>query len=145
MNVKEVFLIFVAFTLLFLLFCVVTLTGIDSDKSMVKASPHLRGGSQTAGTNKTLIHSSTQNHEKTAHQSKSYRASLSASGRLMNTRPDKPKINAWSLRHRTARSDIKDRLTPIESNGRVYLENMTGVEVCDSNDSDDERAIEVIE
>ena len=145
MKAREIFLIFVAFTLLFLLFCVVTLTGINSDKSMVKASPQLRGGSQTAGTDRRFIHRSIHNLKKNAHQSESNRASLAASGYLMNNRPDKPKRDAWSSRNRAARSDIKDLLKPIESNGRVYLENMTGVEVCDSNDSDDERAIEVIE
>ena len=145
MKAREIFLIFVAFTLLFLLFCVVTLTGIDSDKLMIKAGPQLSGDPKTAGTDRRFIHRSIHNLNNTAHQPESNRASLAASGYLMNNRPDKPKRDAWSSRNRAARSDIKDLLKPIESNGRVYLENMTGVEVCDSNDSDDERAIEVIE
>jgi len=142
MKTREIILIFVAFTLLFLLFCVVTLTGINSDKSMVKASPQLCGVSQTADTNRTFIHGSTQNQEKNAHPLKSNRASLTASGRLMNNRPDKPKMDTWSLRNRMARSEIKDRLTSIESNGRVYLEDTTDVEVCDSNDEGETEVIE---
>ena len=63
----------------------------------------------------------------------------------MNNRTDKPKRDAWSSHSRTARSDIKDILKLIESNGRVYLEDTSGVEVSDSNESDDEGAIEVIE
>jgi hypothetical protein len=145
MNAREIFLIFVAFTLLFLLFCVVTLTGVNSDNCITKPTHQLSSDPKTAGTDKTFVHSSIENLDKNALQSKSNSASLTASNHLMNNRPGKPKRDARSLRNRTARSDIKDRLKPIESNGQIYLENTTGVEVSDSNDSDDEGAIEVIE
>ncbi len=142
MKTREIFLIFVAFTLLFLIFCAVTLTGIDSDKLMIKPDPQLCGGSQTAGTNEMFIHSSIQNLEKVALQSKSNRASLTASSHLTNNRPDKPKMDLRSASYRIAHSDIKDRLTPIESKGRVYFENTTGIEACDSNDGGESDAIE---
>jgi hypothetical protein len=139
MKAKEVFLIFVAFTLLFILFCVVTLTGRDSDKCVHQPTCQLSNGSGATGTNRNFIHRSINKFDKTADTLETKSIS-----QIAPNHPSNRRTGALFSNDRVRNANIKDLLKPIESNGRVYLENTTGIEVCE-NDIDDEGDIETIE
>ena len=126
-----------------MIFCFVTLTGNDSDNDVNKPTQHLNSGSK-GETNRTFVHGSTDNLENAAHKPEPKTTSLASSNRRLQNRPVNPKTNTRPSNDRIMRSDIKDLLQPIESNGRVYLENTTGIEICE-NENEDKGGIETIE
>ena len=147
MRVKEVFLTFVAFVLLFILFCVVTLTGIDSDKYANQPTGQLNNSSGANGANRNFIHSSTYKSDKTARTPETQRTSQIASNQLSHNPPSNRRPGALSSSDRVRNADIKHLLKPVESNGRVYLENTSGIEACvnNNNNNNNEQDIETIE
>ena len=139
MKTREIFLIFAAFTLVFATLCVVTLTGSYSDTCVSKPIDRLNSDAGTTGTNRTIIHNLTDNPDNTSQTLKTKRTATAA-----NKHPGNPRTNAWSSKYRVNNQENNSQLKAVESNGRVYLENTTGVKVCE-NDNDDEREIETIE
>ena len=139
MKAKEIFLIFAAFTLSLMTFCVVALTGSYSDKCANTPIPPLGNSSETAGTNRTFIHNSTHNLNDTAQKIETKQTHPVA-----NKHPGKSKTNARSSDLRMIDSEDNNRLKPIKYDGRVYLEDISGIEACESN-NDDESRIESIE
>jgi len=142
MKNKEVFISVLAFTLLLMTFCIVTITANNTDKIVNESAPQQSSESQKSTTNKTFVHSSSGNLAKTTQKPELKRTPL-----VTSNHPVDLKANAWSSSERLIRPDIKDRLTPVELDGRVYLEDTTGSEVCDSNDQGDydQGNIEIIE
>lgn len=143
MKSNEISLCITASTLLLITFCIVAITATFTEKSVREPVQHLSSGSK-GETNRTFVHGSTDNLENAAHKPEPKTTSLASSNRRLQNRPVNPKTNTRPSNDRIMRSDIKDLLQPIESNGRVYLENTTGIEICE-NENEDEGGIETIE
>ena len=141
MKSKEIFLCTVAFILLLMTFGIVAITADYTEKSTQEPAQCLTTGVEKDQTNRVLIHNSTDYPEKAAHQVKPIRIPLVASNHFTNNPPGTPKTNSWSSNARRIRSEVKERLTPVESSGRIYFENTSGIEASD----DDETVIEIIE
>lgn len=142
MKRKEVFWSIVAFTLLLMTFSIVALTTSYTDNIADDPVSLLSSDSEKGETNRTFIHSSADNLERVTQECEGKSSVPAASNRRSNNQAGNPKTNARSSKYSVIHPDLKDRLTPIESNGRVYLENTTGIEPCED---DDEGKIETIE
>ena len=146
MKSKEIFLCVVAFFVLLSVFGIVAITADYTEKSIQKPDGDQTSRVEKNLTNRTSIQNPADRPETVVHQSNPKRAPLVASNRLTNSHPDTQKMNSWSSNARRASSEVKERLTPVECNGRIYLENTSGIEASDEdNNNNDETAIEVIE
>lgn len=141
MKSKEIYLCVIAFFVLLMTFGIVVVTADYTEKSLEKPAQRLSEDSSQKQIHKDCIHNSTENLERVVPPSKPKRTPLIAPRYLSNKRPS----NSWSSRARRTRAEIKERLTPVESKGRVYLENTTGIEAACEEDNNDEGNIEIIE
>jgi hypothetical protein len=141
MKARENFLIFAAFTftLLFIILCVVTLTGNDSDQYVDEPIHRLNSDSGTTGPHRNIMHSSTNNPDNTTQTLETKRTAPAA-----NKHPANPRTKNRPSNFREIHQDNNSQLKAVESNGRVYLENTTGIEVCENN-TNEEGKIEGIE
>jgi len=144
MMSKEIFLCIIAFCVLVMTFGLVAITADHTEKSAREPAPRLSKDSENNPIHKDLIPNSTGHPEKADPHVKPKRTPSSASSDVTNNHPRTPKTNPWPSHARRARSEIKERLTPVESNGRVYLENTSGVEAI-VGDEEDEAAVEIVE
>jgi hypothetical protein len=146
MKSKEIFLCVVAFIVLLSVFGIVAITADYTEKSVQKPDQDQTNSIEKNQTNRTSIHNSADAPETAVYQSKPKRTPLVASNRLTNNRLGSQKMNSWSSNARRIHSEVKERLTPVECNGRIYLENTSGIEASDEdNNNNDETAIEVVE
>ena len=144
MTSKEVFLCIIGFCVLLMTFGLVAITADYTENATGQPAPCLSPGAGKGQTSGILMQNSAGHPEKADPQVKPKRTASSASSDVTNNHPGPPKTNPWSSHARRARSEIKERLTPVESNGRVYLENTSGVEAI-AADEEDEGAVEIVE
>lgn len=138
MKGREKILIFAAFSLVFVLLGVVTLTGNDSEQYVNEPIHRLNSDSGTAGPHRNTIPGSSNNPDHTT-QTHETKTALAANKHPANLRTQIRPSNS-----REIHQDNNRQLKAVECNGRVYLENTTGIEVVE-NSTSEEGKIEGIE
>jgi hypothetical protein len=142
MKAKEIFLIFVAFIMLFMIFCVVNLTGNDSENNGNKPIiRRLNSASASTSTQRTIFQGSALNPDQTPQKLKTNNSPQVAENHPVNAR-----TNMWSSRFREFNNrENNSQLKTVISNGCVYIENTSGVEAACEEDNTNKEDIEIIE
>ncbi|MBN2315064.1 MAG: hypothetical protein JXM79_14135 [Sedimentisphaerales bacterium] len=142
MKTNEGLLGIIAMTVILMTFGIVIITADYMKKSVnVSVSPASLDG-KNGPMNKPLLYSAAGNNEKTDQKIEFKNTPSVDVNKLFKKRPVTSQAVARFGNDQTVSPEVKERLKPVISNGRVYLENTSGVEACATNEKEN---IEVIE